>query len=182
MIFPTVLINVPTSKVCWTGESSIVASSLPCFIILVASHKSSAQYYGVAITLKHEMASMSCLEMSSRHLVWGRSQELVWNWEFMHLWFFCKLRQFATDEKKLTKQIKEQQENEMKICATRQKTAYKNNKTRFKKVNKTWKHTRASEWRSWKIAELLQENVGWRLAYNKTYNNHGLGSTGGVSS
>ena len=50
---------------------------------------------------------------------------------------FCKLRQFATDEKKLTKQIKEQQENEMKICATRQKTAYKNNKTRFKKVNKT---------------------------------------------
>ena len=51
--------------------------------------------------------------------------------------YFFKLRQFATDEKKLTKQIKEQHENEMKICATRQKTAYKNNKTKFKKVRVT---------------------------------------------
>ena len=45
------------------------------------------------------------------------------------------MKQFATDEKKLTKQIKEHQENEMKLCAMKQKTAYKNNKTKFKKVS-----------------------------------------------
>lgn len=47
--------------------------------------------------------------------------------------FDQKLKQFTTDEKKLTKQIKEYQESEMKACVTKQKTAYKNNKTKFKK-------------------------------------------------
>lgn len=48
--------------------------------------------------------------------------------------FHIKLKYYAAQEKKLTKQIKEQQEIDMKACHTKQKTVYKTNKTRLKKV------------------------------------------------